>query len=249
MPIRKLPRGRLLIVIALLLAAFISGSMVNVDWRGQAISFLNWLEGQGAWAPWLFILVDAASVTLLLPCLALSLAAGFMFGPVQGGLCVIAGSTAGAVLAFLIARHLRGSTYAHYFLRDHRLQLIGLVFRKRGWGTILLTRLIPFFPFKLSNYFFGLAGYRLMDFVAGTALGIMPITFCNTYLGSLASNLALLGTPTTERSPLEWSLYGLGLVAILGLFISVTHVAQRIFHHAAHKENHTERPKTDIIPE
>lgn len=227
--LRKQFRGKHLVISGLLLAVLIIVFSIGIDLRAHILSFLRWLEAQGIWAPIIFILIDAVIVVLLLPGLLMTLGAGFMFGVVQGGLCVIIGTTMGSLLAFIIARRLIGTRYAQYFLQNQRLQLLGGTLKRRGWGTVLLTRLIPFFPFKLSNYFFGLAGYSLIDFLIGTFLGIMPITFCNAYAGSLAADLTTLGSPRVTRSPMEWVLYGAGFVIILGISIHATNVAQQIY--------------------
>lgn len=220
-------RAKHIAISALLLVALCIVGLMNFDLRPHILSFLVWMEKQGIWAPVLFIIIDAVIVVLLLPGLVLTLGAGFMFGVIKGGIYVITGTTIGSLLAFLVARRLKGTKYSQYFLQNQRLQLLGSVFKRRGWGTVLVTRLVPFFPFKLSNYFFGLSGYSLIDFLIGTFLGIMPITFCNTYLGSLAADLTMIGSERVTRSPVEWLFYGLGFVTLLGIFIIATRIAQQ----------------------
>jgi len=67
----------------------------------------------------------------------------------------------------------------------------------------MLSRLVPFFPFKLSNYFFGLTRFSLRGLVFGTLVGIIPFSVHNVYLGAIAADLATLGTRTAHRTPLE----------------------------------------------
>jgi uncharacterized membrane protein YdjX (TVP38/TMEM64 family) len=57
----------------------------------------------------LFGVVYAASVVVLMPTLPLNLCAGVMWGPVGGGLLAAASATAGAVLSFVATRTLLGS--------------------------------------------------------------------------------------------------------------------------------------------
>jgi uncharacterized membrane protein YdjX (TVP38/TMEM64 family) len=201
----------------------------HLDLDKHALRFLEWLELQGAWAPLLFILVDALVVVLVLPGVLLTLGAGFMFGVVSGGIYVILATTVGGSVAFLIARRFLATTkLARYCLYNPRFQSIANLSQRRGWGIVFLTRLIPFFPFKLSNYFFGLAGFSLRDFCVGTFWGIMPITFFNVYLGSLAADLTMLRSQRLERTPLQWFLYALGLLLVLGLLIYCTRLARRM---------------------
>lgn len=89
----------------------------------------------------------------------------------------------------------------------------------------MLTRLIPFFPFKLSNYAFGLTGFRVRDFLIGTAIGTIPISATNVYAGSLAADLVTMDA-VTQRGPLQWASLGLGLAALLVLVLVLGKVAQ-----------------------
>ncbi|MBA3007649.1 MAG: VTT domain-containing protein [Proteobacteria bacterium] len=124
--------------------------------------------------PLLFIQIDALVVVLVLPGVLLTLGADFMFGLVPGGIYVILATTVGGNVAFLIARRFLVTTkMAGYFLYNPRFQSIANLSLRRGWGVVFLTRLIPFFPFKLSNYYFGLAGFSLRDFCIGTFWGAL----------------------------------------------------------------------------
>ncbi|NPE28277.1 VTT domain-containing protein [Methanococcoides sp. SA1] len=203
--------------------------LFHFDLDKYALRLLEWLQLQGPWAPLLFILVDALVVVLVLPGILLTLGAGFMFGIVRGGIYVVLATTLGGFVAFLIAQHFLATTrIARYCLSHPRFLPIAHLAHRRGWAIVLLTRLIPFFPFKLSNYFFGLACFSPRDFCVGTFFGIIPITFFNVYLGSLAADLTMLRSNQIERTPLQWFLYGLGLLVILAMLIYATRLARRM---------------------
>jgi uncharacterized membrane protein YdjX (TVP38/TMEM64 family) len=91
----------------------------------------------------------------------------------------------------------------------------------------MLTRLVPFFPFKLSNYFFGLAPFSLRGFTGGTFVGIIPFSLHNAYLGSVAADVATLGARQVGRTPLEWALYAAGFMATIVLVIYLNRLARR----------------------
>jgi uncharacterized membrane protein YdjX (TVP38/TMEM64 family) len=203
------------ILTSVLLVACVIGALLYLDAREQVLLLLNWIEGQGPWGPVLFITVMAVVVVLLLPGVFFTMGAGFVFGVTQGTLYVVAGTTLGATLSFLIARHLLGARAAHYLLASPRLGLIGSEFARHGWKVVLLTRLIPFFPFKLSNYVFGLGRFSLPGFMLGTVIGIVPFSLNNVYLGSIAADIAMLGLRDAQRTPLEWTVYGLGFLAVV----------------------------------
>jgi len=105
---------------------------------------------------------------------------------------------------------------------------------------VLLTRLIPFFPFKPANYVFGLAKFRLRDFVLGTVIGIIPFTLTNVYLGSIAADLATLGAGRQPRTPWQWGAYTVGLLIAIAALIYITRTAKRILAEETKKQEQEE---------
>lgn len=207
--------------------AIILAVLLHYDADRHVLALLEWVDEQGVWAPVLFILFMAAVVALVLPGVLFTTGAGFVFGVVEGSLYVVAGTTLGATLAFATARYLFHARARDYVLRHAGLRLIDGEIDRHGWKIVLLTRLIPFFPGKLSNYFFGLTPLPLRDYVAASALGFIPFTVHNVYLGSLAADITMIGTRSASRTPLEWGLYAVGLVAVVIAVLYIGHIARR----------------------
>ncbi|RJQ45850.1 MAG: TVP38/TMEM64 family protein [Gammaproteobacteria bacterium] len=215
------------IAVSVLFVAAVLGVLIYFDTHQQVIQLLEWVDAQGAWAPLLFILVMTLVVLLVLPGVMFTTGAGFVFGVVEGTVYVVLGTTLGATLAFLIARHLFGARAARFILSHARLKLASEEITPQGWKIVLLTRLVPFFPFKLSNYFFGLTRFSLRGFVMGTFVGEIPFSLHNVYLGSIAAGIATLGARSGERTPLEWGLYGAGFLAAVAAVIILSRLARR----------------------
>ncbi|MGI9333189.1 MAG: TVP38/TMEM64 family protein [Gammaproteobacteria bacterium] len=221
-------RSSPLLGVAVLLALVVVVAVLvrTLDLESYVQSLAVWVEGLGMWGPLAFILIDAAIVVLLLPGVLVTFSGGFLFGLFWGTLYVVIGTTIGATVAFLVARWLAGSR-ARRFVSEHpRLKAVSNAYAGRAWQVVLLTRMIPFFPFKLSNYFFGLTAFRLRSFVAGTALGIVPFSFTNVYIGSFAANLSALDSALAPDTPLQWSLYVLGLVGAVAGLIFLSRLAR-----------------------
>ena len=215
------------IAISVLFVAVILALLVYFDAQDQVLRLLEWLDAQGAWAPLLFALTMALVVVFLLPGIMFTTGAGFVFGVIEGTICVVVGTTTGAVLAFLISRHLFGARAARWVLGHSKLKFVTEELVPQGWKIVMLTRLVPFFPFKLSNYFFGLTPLSLRAFTAGTSVGIVPFSLHNVYLGSIAADIATLGAQQAERTQLEWALYAAGFVATIVLVIYLNRLARR----------------------
>jgi uncharacterized membrane protein YdjX (TVP38/TMEM64 family) len=215
------------IVISILFVALVITLLMYFDVHEDVLRFLDWLDALGIWGPLLFIVVMMLVVVLLLPGVMFTTGAGFVFGVVEGAVCVVVGTTLGAALAFLIARYLFGERATQFVLRHARLRLVSEEFTPRGWKIVLLTRLVPFFPFKLSNYFFGLTQFSLRGFMGGTFVGIIPLSLHNVWLGSIAAGIAVPGGHSAAQTPFEWVLYGGGFLAVIGLVVYLNRLARR----------------------
>jgi uncharacterized membrane protein YdjX (TVP38/TMEM64 family) len=209
---------------------FVAGVVALLIYFGvdeQVVLLLRWFDDQGAWAPLLFILIMAAVVVLVLPGVLFTTGAGFVFGVVEGSVYVVTGTTLGATLAFVIARYLFGQRARRFIIAHSRIRLLSEEVVPHGWKIVLLIRLIPFFPSKISNYFFGLTPFSLRGYVGGSLLGFIPLSVHNVYLGSIAADLSTLGVRDMGRTPLEWLIYGAGFMAAVAVVITLNRLARR----------------------
>ena len=139
-----------LIATAVGLAIAFSGSLSS-----EALE--AWLQDFGIWAPIVFIAAYVVAAVCCLPALLFTIAAGALFGPVLGTVYSLIGATAGATIAFLIARY----ALSDWIRRraGGRLTRVIQGVEQEGWRFVAMTRLIPFIPFTLLNYVLGLTRY------------------------------------------------------------------------------------------
>ena len=226
-PGSPVPSPLLGIVLSILFVAAVLALRVYFGAHEQVLHLLRWFDTHGAWASLLFILIMAAVVVLVLPGVLFTTGAGFVFGVVEGSRYVVTGTTLGATLAFLIARYLFGQRARQFIISRSRLRLVSEELTPHGWKIVLLTRLIPFFPSKIANYFFGLTSFSLRGYVGASLLGFIPFSVHNVYLGSIAADLATLGVRNAGRSALEWALYGAGFVAAVVVVVTLNRLARQ----------------------
>ncbi len=228
------------ILVSIIVVGLVLAGMIYFGLQNQVHVLLTWVDQQGLIGPLIFMLVMALVVILLIPGVMLTTGAGFVFGVIEGSLAVVLGTTLGATVAFLLARYGFGDRAAGIVRRHARLRAISDEFAAQGWKIVLVTRLVPFFPFKLSNYVFGLTKIPLRGFVGGTLIGEIPLSVHNVYLGSIAADLATLGQGQTERTPLEWALYGIGFALAIFSVLYLSIWAKRVlssYDHAGHKRS------------
>lgn len=158
-----------------------------------------WLAAAGWWAPVAFVAAYAAGTVLFVPGSALTLAAGALFGVLPGALYSLAGATLGAVLAFLVARHLAGGWVAQK-AGGWLKQLIEGV-EAEGWRFVAFVRLVPLFPFNVVNYALGLTRIPLLAYALASALCMLPGALAYAWLGH-AGRAALTGDANAIRNGL-----------------------------------------------
>lgn len=185
---------------------------------------LEWIEGLGPWGLIVFIVLYVTAAVLLLPAFVLTLGAGAVFGVAHGFVAVWVGATLGATTAFLIGRYLARGWVARRIEGNARFAAIDEAVAGEGWKIVGLTRMSPAFPYTLLNYAFSVTRVSVRDFVFATAVGMVPGIAMYVYIGSLAGTLA--GAGERARTPAEWALYAVGLLATVAVTVYVTRVAR-----------------------
>ncbi len=215
---RRIPWLRWLLVLGVIMALLPLFSAA-----GLLRQALDWIDRLGPWGPALFILIYIVATVLLVPGSALTFGAGALFGVVRGSLYVSVASTIGATCAFLIGRHLARDAVTRWIENHPTFSAIDQAVGDEGWKIVGLTRLSPVFPFTLLNYAFGLSRVSLRDYVLASWAGMVPGTVMYVYLGSLANAAA----GQRSHTPLEWTLYAVGLLATVGVTIFLTQLARK----------------------
>jgi len=188
---------------------------------------LEWIQNLGFWAPIIFILIYIIATVLLISGAVLTLGAGAIFGLVKGYVYVSIASTLGATAAFLIGRYLAREWVAKQIENKPRFQAVDGAVAKQGWKIVGLTRLSPVFPFVFLNYAFSITQVSTRDYILASWLGMLPGTLMYIYLGSLAKDLASLGTTTQENNNLVWILRIIGLIATVAVTLYITKIAKQ----------------------
>jgi uncharacterized membrane protein YdjX (TVP38/TMEM64 family) len=143
----------------------------------------------GSLAPLLYMAIMALAVVIpFIPTLPLDIAAGAFFGPFLGTIYSAVGATAGASVAFLLARYL-GREFIERFLSGHVnfcTQCSDRILTK----VVAISRLLPFISFKVVSYGAGPTMMSMKAFSLATFIGMLPMTFAYNYYGSaiLAAN-------------------------------------------------------------
>ncbi|WP_407943122.1 TVP38/TMEM64 family protein [Methylobacterium oxalidis] len=128
-------------------------------------------------------LVYVCAVVLSVPAsLVLTIICGFLFGIVTGALLAVASATTGAAIVFSIGRGPAGDLLRR--VAGPRLSRLAEGFRRDAFGYIAFLRLLPIFPFWMTNLAPAACGVRLRTFVLATMLGLLPGAFVYAATGA-----------------------------------------------------------------
>jgi uncharacterized membrane protein YdjX (TVP38/TMEM64 family)/rhodanese-related sulfurtransferase len=173
-------------------------------------TFDAWLVWLGPWAPIGHMMLFALGTVAFVPGVVFSLAGGALFGPFWGSLWNLVGATLGATLAFLVARYIAGEWVARNAGGLLKRLIDGV--EAEGWRFVAFMRLVPLFPFNLSNYVLGLTRIPIYQYVIATLVCMLPGAIAYTWLGH-AGRDALSG----EANAVRYGLLALGLLATIAV--------------------------------
>jgi pyruvate/2-oxoglutarate dehydrogenase complex dihydrolipoamide dehydrogenase (E3) component/uncharacterized membrane protein YdjX (TVP38/TMEM64 family) len=173
-----------------------------------------------------FFLVYVAVTALSLPAATLlTLAAGAVFGLLEGTLLVSFASSIGATLAFLASRFVLRDTVQQRF--GKRLSTINEGMRLEGAFYLFTLRLVPVIPFFVVNLVLGLTTLRARTFYWVSQLGMLAATVVFVNAGTQLASLHSLSGILSPR--ILGSFVLLGLFPLLARWILTWVKARRVY--------------------
>lgn len=143
----------------------------------------TWVASFGAVAPLVYIGLYFVSTVFFLPGTPVTVLAGFVFGPLWGVLYASIASIISVSAAFLIARYVARDLVENWVKDNAQFRKIDTQVEEQGWRIVMLTRLVPIFPFNLQNYAYGLTSIRFTTYVIVSAIFMLPGTTVFVQLG------------------------------------------------------------------
>jgi len=176
------------------------------------------IHGLGLWAPLGHIVLFALATILFVPGTIFGLLGGAIFGPLWGAVLNLTGATLGATAAFLVARYAAADWVRQK--AGARLDRLITGVEAEGWRFVAFVRLVPLFPFNLTNYALGLTRISLKHYVLASLVCMVPGTMAYTWLGH-AGREAAAGNTAAIR-------YGLIALALLAAITFLPRLVRRL---------------------
>lgn len=207
----------ILMALAVVLGLSLAWTMTPLaEWTDPAL-WEGWLQSIDAgWAALAVIALFVLSGLVVFPVTVMIAVTAAIFGAWPGFLYAAAGTLASALVTYGLGHWLGVNGLRQFF--GPRINFLARSFAKRGIPAVTLVRLVPVAPFSLINLAAGAIRIPVLDYTAGTVLGLAP---------GLAL-MSLLGHNVTEmlRAP---TFFGIATVigVVLGA-IALSMGAQRL---------------------
>ncbi|MBB1452739.1 FAD-dependent oxidoreductase [Pseudoalteromonas sp. SG43-1] len=183
-----------------------------------------------------FFLLYVVVTALSLPGAAiLTLAAGALFGLVEGLLVASFASTIGATLAFLVSRYLLRDTIKQRF--PERLAAIDAGVEREGGFYLFTLRLVPVFPFFLINLLMGVTSIKSWTYYWVSQAGMLAGTFVFVNAGTQLAQIESLSGILSFNLILSF--------ALLGIFPFIAKGILNVFKKRRVYKNYTKPKKFD----
>ena len=150
----------------------------------QVVQELLGFMQNGVWGALIFILLYSIRPLILFPATFLTLAGGFVFGPVLGVFYTIIASNISSTIAFYV-----GQYFGEGLLQEQDAESVGWIqrytrrMRENSFETVMTMRFI-FLPYDAVSYLAGFLRIKFVPFILATALGSIPGTIAFVGFGA-----------------------------------------------------------------
>ena len=169
-----------------------------------------YIKSFGLMAPIVFIIMFALATVLFVPGLPITVLAGILFGAFWGTVYVVIGSTIGVSLSFLIGRYVGREFVSKMADKNERMSKLDNYIKEQGNTILIISRLIPLFPFNLQNYVYGITDIGFGTYFWYSLIFMIPGTFIYTCFGALA-----FSSMTMDKVIIYSSILLIGLCALI----------------------------------
>ena len=213
-----------LVIVAVILVAYFTGLMEMLNLNSENLTAMqDWFKDLGFLGYLAFVIIYIVAAVFMLPALIFAIIAGVAFGPVVGGIMALISATLGAAVAFIVARYVARDTIVNRFEKNRLFNKIDDGIRKNGVSFLILTRLVPAFPYNVQNYIYGLTPIKFRTYVLVSFITMAPGAFIYAFIaGEIFDTLARGEQPDFLRLMLIFAAAGvvLFLVSLIPKYIA-----------------------------
>ena len=175
--------GKILVIVAIIAAVFFVAKHFGWTDRLQDVPAMQaWFRSLGFAGYAAFIALFVLVAVFMLPAAAFTIIAGVTFGSVLGGILALVGATIGAAAAFIVAKYVARDVIVNKFQGNALFKKIEEGVEANGVSFLILTRLVPIFPYNVQNYAYGLTSINFLTYTGVSFITMAPGAFIYAYM-------------------------------------------------------------------
>jgi len=175
--------GKILVIVAIIAAVFFVAKHFGWTDRLQDVPAMQaWFRSLGFAGYAAFIALFVLVAVFMLPAAAFTIIAGVTFGSVLGGILALIGATIGAAAAFIVAKYVARDVIVNKFQGNALFKKIEEGVEANGVSFLILTRLVPIFPYNVQNYAYGLTSINFLTYTGVSFITMAPGAFIYAYM-------------------------------------------------------------------
>lgn len=174
--------------VAVLCSLFVWASFQELFSLQQIDVIRSWLSAQGDWAPIICILFVVVGTIICIPATFMGFVSGIVFDLNTAIICVVIGANVGALATFWLT-HIIGREVIEKYMTGSVGELDKRI-AEHGFQVVAWIRLMPFLPYNIQNYAFGLTSVSVKDLIFGNFIGMLPWMFAFVSLGNAATKIS-----------------------------------------------------------
>lgn len=185
---RWLPLLLIVLVLALIFSLRLHKYLSFESLKTHRNLLLEWTSEHFLLSSLIFVAIYTIAVAVSIPgATFLTLAGGFLFGPLFGSILVVISATMGATLLYFAVKTSLGD-----WLSQKATGWISRMrdgFQENAFSYLLFLRLVPVFPFWVINIVPALLGVSAATFIIATFFGIIPGSVVYVLVGNGLSHI------------------------------------------------------------
>lgn len=181
---------KIVIAIAVIAVVFLIAKQLGfIDKLKDIKGLQQWFQGLGVIGYIVYIFIFIIVAVFMFPAAAITIVAGITFGSFVGAILALTGATIGASVAFIIAKYVARDTIVNKLGSNPVFKKIENGVKENGTSFLILTRLVPVFPYNIQNYAYGVTPMKLSTYTLVSFITMAPGAFIYAFMaGEIVAN-------------------------------------------------------------
>ncbi len=143
----------------------------------------NYIHKLGVLGPIIYIIFFVIGCVAFIPAPPMAIIAGMAFGPINGSVYTCIAALISDASAFLIARYIAKDIVQNKVKTNKSLSKIDNLVKNHGWRILIITRLVPGFPYMLQSYAYGITNIKFKSYILASWILTIPGIIAFTLVG------------------------------------------------------------------